>query len=189
MIDTSMDTLGMNGIYFDIFSNVGVHHSGKWDGHSVEIDPKTHKIVIKYGSLPLLEEEAKVELTKSIIAKGGVVVCNQYPPWKGMQGVPLYAFWEITHNGIDLNRGHLHTPIGLSPAMHEKAYPGRALREAFRLRLMEGGLMYYYVCNLSPEAEGAFEVGEKMYPLTIEELTCRLDQRARTAHYRRPRSL
>ena len=170
MIDTSMDTLGMNGIYFDIFSNVGVHHYGKWDGHSVEIDPKTHKIVIKYGSLPLLEEEAKVELTKSIIAKGGVVVCNQYPPWKGMQGVPLYAFWEITHNGIDLNRGHLHTPIGLSPAMHEKAYPGRALMEAFRLRLMEGGLMYYYVCNLSPEAEGAFEVGEKMYPLTIEEL-------------------
>ena len=170
MIDTSMQDLGMNGIYFDIFSNVGVRHYGKWDGHSVEIDPKTHEITAKYGSLPILEEAAKVNLIKNIVKQGGVAVCNQYPPWKGMQGLPLYAFWEINNNSSDINRGHLHTPIGLSPAMHEKPYSGRALVEAFRLRLMEGGLMYYYVCNLAPEAEGAFEIGENMYPLTIEEL-------------------
>ena len=170
MVDTSIDELGMNGIYFDIFSNVGVRNYGKWDGHSVEIDPKTHEITAKYGNLPILEEEAKVDLIKNIVAKGGVAVCNQYPVWKKMQGVPLYAFWEINNNGPDINRGHLHTPIGLSPAMHEKPYSGRALVEAFRLRLMEGGLMYYYICNLAPEAEGAFEIGENMFPLTIEEL-------------------
>jgi hypothetical protein len=67
-----MDEMGAGGVFLDGFM---IHHGGsftydRWDGHTVEIDPKTKTITRKLAALNLLCQDAYIVLQEARVQRG-----------------------------------------------------------------------------------------------------------------------
>jgi len=169
-VQRSLDEIGFNGIYFDIFASTGVKTYDRWDGRTVEIDPKSYTVKRKLGLVPILDAPAKKEIVEYILKKGGIVVANQYPVTEELQSLPIYSFYEMGVNTVDINRGHLSTPIGLCESWYNPRVTGADMVAAVIGRLQEGGLMYYYHSLLVDSDIETYDLVRHMFPITIQEL-------------------
>ena len=187
-----IDEVGMDGVYIDDFSQAwgggyGAATHAKWDGYSVDIDPKTGKIERKYTNGGLAGATARKNLCEYALSRGKIVVANSCAAVHETQSLPVVRFLELymvsfnPHSIRDgekppflsaLSRAHLASPIAL-------AIGGQNLntdRENFARGFMKGiitlvrnGLLYYHNDPAIPETgQGSGEYGpiNHMFPIT-----------------------
>lgn len=168
-VDYLMDECGYPGLYFDIFTRPGAVSYDRWDGHSVEIDPKTYALVRTKNNVPILLGPAQAAMVQKAFDKGGIVVCNQSCTSEEMQSLPVMSFVEGV---INMPSTHLYSPIGLSnmwtnftEANQKKA---STLVDQITQRLKLGGLTYYYASflGLGPSEYEAYGILTHSFPLT-----------------------
>jgi len=97
-VDFLLDECEYKGIYFDIFTLPGVVSYDRWDGHSVEIDPKSYALVRQKNNVPILLGPAQSEMIRKVFRKGGIVSCNQSSASEEMQSLPVMSFVEGISN-------------------------------------------------------------------------------------------
>jgi hypothetical protein len=183
-----LDEVGCDGFYIDEFSQGWrggqIRTYVGWDGHSVEVDPRTGEIERKYVDCSLAGVQARLNLCKYALERGKLVVANTYATAMEEQALPVQRFSE-TWGSFDpfafadgeeppacteCFRGHLATPIGLGIADAEGNQPvARRLMRAVITYLRHGMVYYHYFLRDVPEAgEGSGEYGpvNRMFPLT-----------------------
>ena len=173
-VDFAMEECGADGMYIDCFSYGGGrswarYTYDRWDGHTVDLDPKTHRITRKYADLSLLSAAGQERIIRRIQAAGGVVVANSEPCTKNMRQVRLNRFVE-TGGGARADAGtHLYTPIALGVPMgqmpEDQRNAGGFIADVVE-NLNHGCLYYYYSIPLG------FDYGciNRMFPFTPREL-------------------
>jgi hypothetical protein len=168
-VDYLMDECGYRGLYFDIFTQAGVVSYDRWDGHSVDIDPKTYALIRKKNNVPILLGPAQAEMVEKIFNKGGIVVCNQSSASEEMQATPVMSFVE----GVGpVPSTHLYSPIGLSNMWTNftdaEQKKGATLVDQITQRLKLGALTYYYASflGLGPSEYEAYEILTHSFPFT-----------------------
>ena len=173
-VDFAMKECGANGMYIDCFS-YGFSRSwsrftyDRWDGHTVDLDPRTHKITRKYADLSLLSAPGQERIIRRIQAAGGTIVANTEPCTKNMRAVRLNRFVE-TGSGPRADYGtHLYTPIALGMPMGQMPQNERNARGFIAdvvKNLKHGALYYYYTIQLG------YDYGciNRMFPFTPREL-------------------
>jgi len=169
-IDFVMDEAGFNGVYFDIFTYANNISYDRWDGHSVEIDPKTYTVVRKINHIPIFAGPAEAEIIKHIRSKGGVVFFNCGSCTEEMQALPSMGFMEGTAGLVST---HLHSPIGLMncfTAFSKEKVTAATMVDQIIQRLRQGCLSYYYNWTWGlpkGEDEEVFQILPHMFPITI----------------------
>lgn len=163
-VDVMMDEMGCRGVFADgfLWGYGGEYTYDRWDGHSADIDPATHGIVRKKGSVLLLSQDAMIAWCRKIWNKGGVVIANGVVPTRTICSLPLITDKEVTE-GPDVPL--LPTPITLSdPAL---AGTEEGLYRDVLNKLRWGNLYAYYN---EPVALSFVSLPQKMYPITVEEV-------------------
>jgi nicotinamidase-related amidase len=76
--DVIVDEMGCNGVFMDGFMTAygGQYTYDRWDGHTADIDPATHTIKRKAGSVLLLSQNALAAFSRKMRDKGAQVVAN-----------------------------------------------------------------------------------------------------------------
>ena len=168
-VDYLMDECGFGGVYFDIFTVPGAVSYDRWDGHSVDIDPKDHTLVRTKNNVPILMGPAQAQMVQKIIDKGGIVACNQSSTSEELQSKPVMGFVEGTYN---VPGTHLWSPIGLCNMWTnfsdaEQKDPA-TLVDQITQRLKLGGLTYHYCAylGLKPDETDVFELMAHCFPIT-----------------------
>jgi hypothetical protein len=173
-VDFAMKECGADGMYIDCFS-YGFSRSwarftyDRWDGHTVDLDPRTHKITRKYADLSLLSAPGQERIIRRIQAAGGTIVANTEPGTKNMRAVRLNRFVETGGGAHDDYSTHLYTPIALGMPMGSMPQNQRNAKGFIAdvvLNLKHGALYYYYTIPLG------FDYGciNRMFPFTPREL-------------------
>ncbi|MEN6548265.1 MAG: hypothetical protein ABFE07_19670 [Armatimonadia bacterium] len=173
-VDFAMKDCGANGMYIDCFSYGGSrswarYTYDRWDGHTVDLDARTHRITRKYADLSLLSAAAQERIVRRIQAAGGVVVANSEPCTRNMRQVRLNRFVE-TGGGARYDCGtHLYTPIALGMPMGQMPQDQRNAR-GFIADVVEnlkyGCVYYYYSIPLGYD----YGCVNRMFPFTPREL-------------------
>jgi hypothetical protein len=197
-IDFMMDKVGYRGIYIDQFSlawgvleRMDRRTMERWDGHTVDIDVKTGRIARKYTDCALVGADARADLLKHILDKGGQVVCNSHACVSETQKLPAFRFAEMENDPVDSAlsqegkppcfaheaKGHLSSPIilGIRPerlGQQGKDEYARIVTKAMITGLRNGCLYYYYGSAIPAEGPGAgdYGPGNHMFPFTPVEL-------------------
>jgi hypothetical protein len=197
-IDFMMDKVGYRGIYIDQFSlawgpleRMDRRTLEQWDGHTVDIDPKTGRIARRYTDCALVGADARADVLKHILGKGGVAVCNSFPCVRQTQSLPVFRFAEMENDAVDSlvstdgkppclaseAKGHLASPIilGIRPerlGQRGKDHYGEIVTKAMIAGLRNGCLYYYYGSRIPAEGPGAgdYGPGNHMFPFTPVEL-------------------
>jgi hypothetical protein len=166
-----VDVLGVTGMFADGFlsgyayvdGNDGGYSYDRWDGHSVDIDPKTKLITRKKTCVPWVSLPVLKEVVRIIRAAGGVVITNEGPDY-----VTPRSFWKEDTIascegspdaviGLHLGRG----PCSLSsPAADAEGSYLDILK-----KLDDGSLYFMYEHKLDRKT-----LLEHMYPITIESI-------------------
>ncbi len=178
-----LDELGFDGIYIDQFAMGFGRHSrddGRWDGHSVDVDLESGRIVAKWAAVPIVSASARARLVRDVLRRGKVMVANgPAASWK-LQRLPIWRFMEtqgynITGTDVPdqpaLARGQLGSPVGLGYQW------GRVYKRPNQARLfmrsvvahLRYGLTYYYYATSLKVGEALKLVGE-MFPITPVQL-------------------
>lgn len=163
-VDVMMDDMKCRGAFADGFLwGYGAEYTYDcWDGHSADIDPATHTLTRKKGSVLLLTQEAMAAWSRKIQAKGGVVIGNGVVPTRTLGRMGIITDKEVTE-GPDVPL--LPTPATLGdPSLcgtEEGLY-----RDVLN-KLRWGNLYFYY--NDPVELKHPPIVRE-MYPITVEEI-------------------
>ena len=190
----AIEEVGLDGVYVDCFSySYGFswfeRTYDKWDGISVEIDPRTGRITRKYTDTGLAGARAKEELIRYVLRKGKVMVANSYAACRETQSLPAFRFAEIEFDFnplaigkgekppclIKLTRSHLGSPIGLGvregyirrkypDKQHVKKNYSRLITKAVITYLRHGALYYHYCSDYHyyppPVSEGVPHVAD-----------------------------
>ena len=166
-----VDELGATGMWADGFisgySYVDGNGEGysydRWDGHSVDIDPKTKlvtrkKTCVSWVSLPVL-----VKVVRIIAEGGGVTLTNEGPNF-----VTPRSLWKeqviASCEGSPESVIALH--LGRAPC--SLSSPAKTAEESYRdiLQKLEHGSLYFmYVHAMDHKT-----LLEHMYPITIESI-------------------
>ncbi len=171
----TMETAKCDGVYFDTFSYANTPHYArftydKWDGRTVDIDPRTGEVVRRYGDLALLSEPVRRELVELVHKYGGLAVANDMPRTEGMQRLRMLRITETT-SPAGYARCHLYTPtpLGYTPAYRtRKSWSTEADRiDEMRSKLAVGCLYTFYSDYPQPSARWPTCF---MYPITPVEL-------------------
>lgn len=186
-----LDDLGLDGYYIDEFSQAwggSIRDYTKWDGVTVEIDPRTGRIRNRWTDCSLAGRQARVNLMKAAFDRGKVVVTNTYATSMEEQPMPANRFSEtqgtfdpmLTPDGVEppsyapLERSNLGSMIGLGiigrPDQHDTA---RRIMKAIITYLRHGMVYYHYAIEPIPETgPGSGEYGpiNHMFPITPVEL-------------------
>ncbi len=171
----AMDECRADGMYIDCFS-YGFSRSwarytyDRWDGHTVDLDPKTHVITRKYADLSLLSSAACERIIRLIQEQGGVVVANSEPVTENLRKVRINRFVE-TGGGAQSSCGtHLYTPIALGYPWYQLSADRQRDMKRFMadviVNLKYGALYYYY--GISDGLTYGFV--NRMFPFTPREL-------------------
>ena len=197
-IDFLMDQVGYRGIYIDQFSlawgpleRMDRRTLERWDGHTVDLDAKTGQIVRKYTDCALVGAEARADVLKHILDKGGLAVCNSFACVRETQRLPVFRFAEMENDRVESivgmegkppcfaseGKGHLSSPIilGIRPerlGQQGQEHYARILTKAIITGLRNGCLYYYYGSHIPAKGPGAgdFGPGNHMFPFTPVEL-------------------
>lgn len=163
-VDVMMDEMGCRGVFADGFfwGYGGEYTYDRWDGHSADIDPATHRLARKKGSVLLLSQEAMLQWCKKIWGKGGVVVANGVVPARTICAQPLIFDKEVTE-GPDV--ALLPTPVTLGdPSLcRDEASVYRDVLNKLRW----GNLYFYYN---DPKELAHESLPKRMYPITVQQV-------------------
>ncbi|MCE5240712.1 hypothetical protein LLH23_19800 [bacterium] len=171
----AMADCGANGMYIDCFSYAfsrgwARYSYDRWDGHTVELGEKTHRIVAKLTDAGLVSPPAQQAVIEAIQAAGGVVVANTEPATANMRKVRINRFVETGGGQGSDRETHLYTPIALGYPWYQIAENDRTprrLMEDIIANLQHGALYYYY----GVPAEGyPYGCVNRMFPFTPREL-------------------
>jgi len=171
-IDFAIDECGFDGIYFDSFMGhcYEVYNTyDKWDGYSVDIDPKNFTVARKYACLQLITRDAIRKIIEYVKSKNGVVVTNSRPPIKSIESLEIYTFYEKNthseglHTELSTSATHLHTPVCLGDINVRDSL--KDFMDDVRLQLKHGTLYYPYNVRL-PEGQEYYGVINYMFPFT-----------------------
>ena len=165
-VDVMMDEMGATTLFGD---NLMAHHGGdftfdRWDGHTVDIDPKTKTITRKYASVHLLSQEFVIAYCKKVTSKGGAVICDGGPVTISFaQQAPVATYSEEGGGGPRCRNLHFAPqPVALG---YPRSKPAPGLYRNIQATLDWGVLYYYYFGEI-----GRSTILSRMYPITIESL-------------------
>lgn len=163
-VDVMMDEMKCRGVFADgfLWGYGGEYTYDRWDGHSADIDPDTHQILRKKGSVLLLTQDAMIAWCRKIWDKGGVVIANGVTPTRTICALPLLMDKEVTE-GPDVPL--LPTPITLGNPDLCKTEAGVYQDVLNKLRC--GNLYTYYN---EPVKLSHASLPQQMYPITVQEV-------------------
>ena len=187
-----IDEVGLDGVYIDDFSQAwgGSYHAtthDKWDGYSVDIDPKTGKIERKYTNGGLAGATARKNLCEYALSRGKIVVANSCAAVHETQSLPVFRFLELYMRSFNphllkegqkppflasLSPAHLASPIELGIGGRNLNTDKKNYARGFMkgiITLLRNGLLYYHYDSPIPESgEGSGEYGpiNHMFPIT-----------------------
>lgn len=178
-----LDDVGFDGVYIDQFTMSSGTHAydyGRWDGHTVELDPATGEIRRKYCYVAIASAPARRRIVSEVLRRGKIVVTNGPPASWLLQDLPIFRFMETQGynvEGSDLPRqpvlamGQLASPIGLGHMWLWSDSPeaGRYFMRTVIAHLCYG-LTYYFYGTALPENAGSCEIVGEMFPLTPVQL-------------------
>ncbi|MDD4871148.1 MAG: hypothetical protein PHR77_11370 [Kiritimatiellae bacterium] len=163
--DWARRAVGVQGIYWDEMdgSSETYTYDGRWDGHTVVMDPKTLKILHKPAMITLLSQEWRIKQAKAIL-RWGSLIANGQPQTDSMMRVHFVRFVE-TGDINHLINAQLYTPVGLGDHLTERNE--KDIARQIRAHLRFGCLYYYYgghIKTIYPQ------LTSRMYPFTPIEL-------------------
>ncbi|MCD6352499.1 MAG: hypothetical protein J7M26_10295 [Armatimonadetes bacterium] len=178
-----LDELGLDGVYIDQFSmSRGVHayDYGRWDGHTVDLDPETGAVKSKYAYVAIASAQSRRGIVEAVLQRGKTVVTNGPAVTWELQSLPIFRFMETQGYNVEgtgvpdqpiLATGQLGSPIGLGHQWHWSRDP-RAGRYFMRTVIahLRYGLTYYYYATQIPEGAGAYGPVKTMFPITPVQL-------------------
>ena len=178
-----LDDIGLDGAYIDQFTMSRGTHAydyGRWDGHTVDIDPETGRITKRYAYVATISAASRRRVVLSILRRGKTVVTNGPPAsWK-LQSLPIFRFMETQGYNVEgegipdqpvLSTGQLGSPIGLGHQWRWANSPqaGRCFIRTVIAHLRYG-LTYYYYATKIPEGAGDYGAVTHMFPITPVQL-------------------
>ena len=163
--DWARRVVGARGIYWDEMDGTSETFTfdGRWDGHTVFMDPKTLKILRKPAMIALLSQEWRIKQAKDIL-KRGPLIANGQPQTESMMRVHFLRFVE-TGDINHLIHAQLYTPVGLGDHLTEKTE--KDIARQIRAHLRFGCLYYYYGSHIQTTYP---QLTSRMYPFTPIEL-------------------
>lgn len=174
-VDFAMKDCGADGMYIDCFSYGGSrswcrYTYDRWDGHTVDLDPASHRIARKYADLALLSAPAQQRVVERIQGYGGTVVANSEPCTRNMRALRVNRFVETGGGAREDAATHLYTPIALGFPWYSQP-EDRRNAEGFVADVIDnlghGALYYYYGV---PATGYDYGVVNRMFPFTPREL-------------------
>ncbi len=163
-VDVMMDDMGCRGVFADgfLWGYGGEYTYDRWDGHSADIDPATHRLTRKKGSVLLLTQETMIAWSKKIWGKGGTVVANGVVPTRTICAQPLIFDKEVSE-GPDV--ALLPTPATLGdPSLCKDE--ASVYRDVLN-KLRWGNLYFYYN---EPKELLHESIPGRMYPITVDRV-------------------
>ncbi|MBI5684584.1 MAG: hypothetical protein HZC54_05860 [Verrucomicrobia bacterium] len=163
--DWARQAVGARGIYWDEMDGTSETFSfdGRWDGHTVFMDPKTLKIRQKPAMITLLSQEWRIKQAKDIL-RWGPLIANGQPQTESMMRVHFLRFVE-TGDINHLIHAQLYTPVGLGDHLTEKTE--KDIARQIRAHLRFACLYYYYGGHIKTTYP---QLTSRMYPFTPIEL-------------------
>jgi hypothetical protein len=190
-----LDEVGLDGIYVDSFAgakhwNYGYSYD-KWDGVTVDIDPKMGTIARKYTDLALAGATSRAELLNLALKQGKLAIANDHPIAREEQSLAAIRFNESEFcfepltwaddqaPPLDMRpfEGNLSSPIslGFRPNRYEQQgvenYSKVIMKGAIAY-LRHGLLYFHYNTELPESGPGSGEYGpfNHMFPITPRQL-------------------
>ena len=190
-----LEECGAEGLYIDQFNmafNDSQRYSyDKWDGTTVDMDPKSGAIVRRFTDAALVGIDARRDLADYVLGKGTYMLANTFPATARMQSVRMHRFNESEWH-VDVfswadgekppliaypAKGHFSTPIALGVRLYRYKEKGpanyaRIIHKAAICYLRNGMLYYHYGTKIPETGPGAGEYGaiNHMFPITPVEL-------------------
>ncbi len=163
--DWARQAVGARGIYWDEMDGTSETFTfdGRWDGHTVMMDPKTLKILQKPAMITLLSQEWRIRQAKEILQRGPLIA-NGQPQTESMARAHFLRFVE-TGDINHLINAQLYTPVGLGDHLSEKNE--NDIARQIRAHLRFGCLYYYYGGHIRTTYP---QLTSRMYPFTPVEL-------------------
>jgi len=165
-VDVILDDIGADGVYWDEheYSAFLYHYGEPWDGLSGDIDPTTMKVVRRKSAVPLITEDWRVKMAKSIQARGALIG-NGCPRTKRMMDLRFPCFVE-TGSISNCTRAQLWSPIALGDHLTE-----RSELDAYRVMLaaLNYGCVYHWYNDMTVIPTHP-TLTRYMFPITPVEL-------------------
>ncbi len=156
VVDTYLDEIGADGLYWDEMECTGYDHPllsyAQPDGHSCILDPKTYTITHEVGVTTLLGESHRLAVIDKVRAKGGTLMGNGPPCTRAMLGRQVQRMVEIQHNESWAYQGQLDSLLGYASSSMDFSNVTRALQWA----TLPVGTRWEY----------AFDINPYLYPVT-----------------------
>jgi len=163
-VDVMVDEIGCNAAFMDGFlwgygSRWTYDH---WDGHTVEMDPKTKTIKRKVGSVLLLSQPSMIEFARRMHAKGAVVVANNVIMTRSIAALPMIVDQECV-SGPNVHLAQTPCALGNPKVLKNEADVYVDVLD----KLKWGNLYLYYG---EPRKLTYPSLPQQMYPITVEEI-------------------
>lgn len=165
-VNCLIDDVKARGIYWDEMSySVQQYCYGlEWDGHSVNIDPRTNAVTGKLSSVALIMQPLALKIVDYIRGKGLFFMANTQAHTRTMMRQHIVRFVE-GNTFSAMSDTHLGCPLGLGNHTSEETQEEstRHVRE----HLKRGALYYghYYFRKAAP-----WNFTSVMFPLTPEQI-------------------
>ena len=190
-VDYMMDEIGATGMFGDgyisgyaqVGGNSGGYTYDRWDGHSVQIDPKTKTVTRKMGKVMLLALPVLKAVADKIEAKGGVLVTNGQPGPRSLWRANIINTGES--GGGEGSMGGLHIGGRTVSCLGRHSGFIKIERDIYRdvlNKLDWGGLYFFYGDKGLLKHE---TIIQQMYPITVRSIhagTIRGEERIITRH-------
>ena len=110
--------MGFDGVYFDtpfcLQSGYARFTYDRWDGRTVDLDPKTFEISRKYADLALLSRDAWLDIAKYIASRKKTILFNNPPIYRELNSLRgSIHFMTEGDQPFRFGRLHLSTPTML----------------------------------------------------------------------------
>lgn len=178
LVNRAMDA-GIKTIYFDTFcysfwTLYGRWTYDRWDGHTVDINPKTWTILRKKADLAVLSSDAIVDFYKIITKRGGKMFFNGTPSTrKQMSIIPgTNSFTESAYAQLPITQ-HVSHPVnlGYSPGYKHRGEAWKTPKDMYENvmdNLEYGCLTYiYWMVGKLPTAPTIYQ---RMFPVTVKKI-------------------
>ena len=178
------EEVGLDGFYIDEFSLFWVRSCDGWDGHTVDVDRRTGRIIRQYTHAGVAGIKPRLDLCNYAVDHGLVMVANTYATAVAESRLPVMRFAE-TWSTFDplalpktgkppwmpsLARSQLGTPIGLGADGRDLTVGDARLLMRCIICYLRHGMVYYHYFfpDLPEEGEGSGEYGpiNHMFPIT-----------------------
>ena len=165
-VGACLDTVRVDGLYWDEMSHSVLRFAehAPWDGCTVLINGKTHEVIRKTTSVPLIMQPLKLEIVRHVRERGKLLMANTQAATRTMLRQKIVRFVETGSYSAVANT-HLGCPLGLGNHHPEKTHADSTLN--IRRILEYGGVYYGHIYYRDPAPWNCTAV---MFPITPVEL-------------------